>query len=123
MSKNSELPDPYKLPKYVTIQEFAELKCNFVINGEAEHDFNQGANFILGKLKEKLDKGEEITKEWCNEPLQIRRQGSFLAMYDYMKGAETMMRRIEVFVYHGGKIDMNTWLFTSLSDYLYREGS
>lgn len=112
-----------KLPEFVTIQEFARMKCNYVNHGEIEYDFNQGANFILGKLKERLDKGEETTKEWCNEPLSIRRQGSILAMHDFLDGAENMMRRIEIFVCHGGKVDMNSWLYAGIDKYLYIEES
>lgn len=121
--KHSKLPAPHKLPDYITIEELSKMKCNYINHGEVEYDFNQGANFILGKLKEKLDRGEEITKEWCNEPIPIRRQGSILAMHDYLDGAENIMKRIAIFVYHGGKVDMNSWLFAGISDYLYKEGS
>lgn len=119
----AKLPEPHKLPNFITIEELAKMKCNYINHGEVEYDFNQGANFILDRLKEKLDAGEEITKEWCNEPIPIRRQGSILAMHDYLDGAENILKRIEIFVHHGGKVDMNSWLFAGISNYLYMEGS
>ena len=123
MAKRSKLPEAHKLPDFITIEELAKMKCNYINQGEVEYDFNQGANFILGKLREAIDNGEEITKEWCNKPIPIRRQGSILAMHDYLDGAENILKRIEIFVYYGGKVDMNSWLFAGINKYLYEEGS
>lgn len=106
---------------FVYLEDFAEAKCNYVHDGVIEHDFNFGANFILKRLRDALEKGEQITMKWCAEPIPIRRQGSILAMHDYLDGAENILKRIEMFVAHGGKIDINTWLMCDVGKFLYKE--
>ena len=98
----------------------AKLRCFRVdYQGRVESDYNDGANFILNNLSKDLEEGVEINEDWVNRPIPIRRQGSFLSMHAYLDGAEDMLRRIEMLVWHGGKLNMNTWIFTHKDKFLF----
>ena len=109
-----------ELPKFVTLQDMAKFRCFRVDReGNVESDYNEGANFILNNLEKDLDNGVEINNDWVNRPIPIRRQGSILSMHAYLDGAEDMLRRIEVLVWHGGKLNINTWIFTHKDKFLF----
>lgn len=111
-----------ELPKYVTLHDMAKLRCYRVdYQGNVEYNYNEGANFILGNLRKDLEAGVDINKDWVNRPIPIRRQGAILPMHAYLDGAEDMLRRIEVLVWHGGRLDMHSWIFTHKEKFLFHE--
>lgn len=42
-------------------------------------------------------------------------------MHDHLDGTEDILNKIGVFVYHGGKLNMNTWIFTHMEKFLFHE--
>ena len=111
-----------ELPKFVTLKDIAKFRCFRVDrDGNIESGYNEGANFILNNLERDLDNGVEINNDWVNRPIPIRRQGSILAMHDYLDGAEDILNKIGVLVYHGGKLDINSWIFTHKQKFLFHK--
>lgn len=106
----------------VTLQDMAKLRCFRVdYQGNVESNYNEGANFILGNLRKDIEAGVEINEDWVNRPIPIRRQGAILSMHAYLDGAEDMLRRIGVLVWHGGNINMNTGIFMHNEKFLFYE--
>lgn len=106
----------------ITLQDMAKLRCFRVdYQGNVESNYNEGANFILGNLRKDIEAGVEINEDWVNRPIPIRRQGAILSMHAYLDGAEDMLRRIEALVWHGGNMNMNTWIFMHNEKFLFYE--
>lgn len=106
----------------VTLQDMAKLRCFRVdYQGNVESNYNEGANFILGNLRKDIEAGVEINEDWVNRPIPIRRQGAILSMHAYLDGAEDMLRRIRALVWHGGNMNMNTWIFMHNEKFLFYE--
>lgn len=106
----------------VTLQDMAKLRCFRVdYQGNVESNYNEGANFILGNLRKDIEAGVEINEDWVNRPIPIRRQGAILSMHAYLDGAEDMLRRIGALVWHGGNMNMNTWIFMHNEKFLFYE--
>lgn len=106
----------------VTLQDMAKLRCFRVdYQGNVESNYNEGANFILGNLRKDIEAGVEINEDWVNRPIPIRRQGAILSMHAYLDGAEDMLRRIGALVWHGGNMNMNTWIFIHNEKFLFYE--
>lgn len=100
----------------------AKLRCFRVdYQGNVESNYNEGANFILGNLRKDIEAGVKINEDWVNRPIPIRRQGAILSMHAYLDGAEDMLRRIGALVWHGGNMNMNTWIFMHNEKFLFYE--